>query len=59
MNQTIAKDLLQVLFGPITRSRANKLKTTFNKLIHNIWSKVNFKEATSIYERGLIHLLHD
>jgi hypothetical protein len=30
---TISKDLLEVLFGQSTRSRAKKLKDTFNRLI--------------------------
>ena len=37
---------LQVLFGLIIRSRAKKLKNTFNELIQTIWVKL-FKEASA------------
>lgn len=40
--------LLEVYIGLITRSKAKKkLKDIFNRLIQNIWTKVNFKETTS------------
>ena len=44
---TLKNYLLEVLFEPIIRSRARKLKDTFNGFIQNIYTKINFKEATS------------
>ena len=42
--QITTNDSLQV--PTITRSRAKKLKDSFNKLIQSIWTNMNFKDAT-------------
>jgi hypothetical protein len=59
--QTTSKDLLEVLFGPIARSRGKKkLNYAFNGLIQSIWAKMNFKEATTLTsdEQTIVNLIY-
>jgi len=55
-----ANDTLEVPIRPITRARAKKLKEALNRLVQNIWSKMDLEElGTSKDHEGqlLIHLI--
>jgi len=55
-----AKDPLEVPSGPITRARTKKLKETLNRLVQNIWSKMNLDELETPREykgQPLTHLI--
>jgi len=55
-----ANDLLEVPIGPITRSRAKKLKETLNGLVQNLWSKMDLEGLGTFKEHDgqpLIHLV--
>ena len=55
-----AKDPLDVPSGPITRARTKKLKEALNRLVQNIWSKMNLDELETPREhkgQPLTHLI--
>jgi len=56
--QPTSNDLLVVLVGPITRAKAKKFKEAFNRLLQDIWAKVNYKKTTTQEEQALINLIH-
>jgi len=58
--KTILKDPLQVLIGPNTWSKENKLKNVFNRLIQSIWVKVNWNEAilSTSDNKTLVNLIY-
>ena len=58
MIQPTSNDLLVVLVGPITRAKAKKFKEAFNRLLQDIWAKVNYKKTTTQEEQTLINLIH-
>jgi len=56
--QPTSNDLLVVLVGPITRAKAKKFKEAYNRLLQDIWAKVNYKKTTTQEEQALINLIH-
>jgi hypothetical protein len=53
-----ANNPLEVPIGPITRSRAKKLKEALNELVQNIWSKMDLLGTFKKHEgQPLIHLV--
>ena len=58
MIQPTSNDLLVVLVGPITRAKAKKFKEAFNRLLQDIWAKVNYKKTTTQEEQTLINFIH-
>jgi hypothetical protein len=51
---------LEIPIGPSTRTRANKLKEVLNRLVLNIWRKMDLKGLETFKEhegQPLIHLI--
>ena len=45
-----ASDPLKVPIGPITRNRAKKIKEALNRLVQNIWSKMDLEGLATFKE---------
>jgi len=49
---------LEVPVGLVTRLRAKKFKEVFNRLLQDIWAKMDFKRICNNKEHALIKLIH-
>jgi hypothetical protein len=52
------KDPLEVLVGLVTRLRAKRFKEAFNRLLQDMWAKVDFKRILNNDEKAVINLNH-